>query len=952
MPGLPDVTKIGKALPNGSLWQGINIDPIPFSKEMSHYIQTEVSTMLSCGDPLTYLVGTGSSDSVRAEIKRFGIALHAYLTTPGTVMSYGFLIQGITDYKFAENLKKIRSKAIIGRSGGNHDAYPGDDFFDLPSFCIRDVGDIFNYKYWFNWKLEPAGDIEYHHIPVEIDDEPLARFTSSVRKLVKEVLKKGKVFLVPEEAISTTLSSSSCVQQHTGKRSKVWKEKENHNGFSSDPLVGYVTYVQKGPCELREAVTLTVEQSNSVRLIEKQVYYVVRNMRYSAYHAEPETFERRFKRFYDDHTAFFNRDLTKEGITKPRKLVQYMLKVLSEEIPGAPAWKYKGIYDNFYYVDTNGVKHSTKRGHGLGMANALTTLMQCAAFDAYLDTIDLDRNRIDALFFNDDSSIGADNSETLDVYTDAESDFLSSLGLLPKGTKTWNGRVAVLCERYYPEELNNKQSYKNYARCLPFSAPCILNAKSMSNLTLDPSYGEPRWDLFERLIQFFGTESGDLNEVITPYSCGGWLNIKYAGVDCSFLDYDDPHPPLFMSRGAYVGAPRLKPEFFSKEKGVYLSPVEKLYPIPELPEVLERRMLIRRPRREISALFSRNKNEAQLTRWLKKQVEERQVKWTVRSPYLSWRELITKVSETSDYDVLPPRSYISFRDNDEVSIPGSGRFESPDPVNSVRWFYQKEIPLDLRTVPWPVYDPGQAADVTSSKIAQSESKNMFLPKGHPVLQRAPYVNDRVLLRRDWKDSYKVWKIWIALTGNPTYPINPWPSGIAALHKEFEIYEAHIEKWWAWYQESDELGWKHILLMIQNPDLIDEILDEPDPIPEQINPDPGDQPGYEFDDFDQWYFSGRPWVDHPLYEVWLKGADALQTSLESITTAETLGDIRASGRNWPSTHFANEGEKTVITNLCHLVEEEHKYGFATYRFKSTDLLSGSDGAGLFDFFDEG
>jgi hypothetical protein len=584
------------------------------------------------------------------------------------------------------------------------------------------------------------------------------------------------------------------------------------------------------------------------------------------------------------------------------------------------------------------------------MANALTTLMQIAAFDSFLETIDVDSSKIDALFFNDDGSIGAEDSETIGTYQDEEADYLRTLGLIPKGTKTWNGRVCVLCERYYPDMLNSKQSYKNYARVLPFSASCILVAKGMSNLTIDPSYGEPRWDLYERLVQFFGTETGNLDEVTTPYSSGGWLNIKYAGVDCSYLDYEGGHPPEFVSQGAHVGPPRLKPLTFSKEKGLYKSPLEKQYEMPPLPEAVESRILVRKSRAEIAALFSRNTDEYRLTVWLKAELDRRKIEWFKKNPYLSWRELIEKVNERSDFDVLPPKKFIHEKDANEVSVEGSGRFESHDPILSLRWFYSSELPTIVRTVPWPVYDPGQGADVISSKIAQSESKNMFLPKGHPILNKAPFVNDRVLTNRCWKDSYKVWKIWIALYGNPSFPINPWPVGIAAVHKEFEVYETHIEKFWTWYNEIESLGFKLILTLLRNPELVDILMEPPEREEEEHIVAPSEV--YEYESFDQWYYSGTPVVDHPLYDIWVQGQRVLTTSETSTNAAEVNGDIRRQGRNWPSATFKNEGEKAVIMHFCRLIEAEHKYGFTTYHLGSHDLMEGSDEEGVFGFFDEG
>jgi len=60
------------------------------------------------------------------------------------------------------------------------------------------------------------------------------------------------------------------------------------------------------------------------------------------------------------------------------------------------------IYDSFS-LRVDGVKETFPRGHGLGMANALTTIMQCATFHYLIAEGELSGD-VSALFYNDDMS--------------------------------------------------------------------------------------------------------------------------------------------------------------------------------------------------------------------------------------------------------------------------------------------------------------------------------------------------------------------------------------------------------------------------------------------------------------------------------------------------------------------------------------------------------------------
>jgi len=319
---------------------------------------------------------------------------------------------------------------------------------------LTDLGQVFNYKYWFFWEEPETDDWKYSLIDVpSISDELIQRFEEAV-----DFVTPDTVPVIEPEVVLTSVTSSGAIAPD-GTRSKVWrlKEIEELNSFSSSPLKGHLTCVRKCAGEVREAITLSLPQSNSVKLIEKQVARICEDTLYSAYGLSPGEFDKTLSDFYNQNTHYFCRDLTKEGITKPRWILHAIFRVLKRKFPNCPAWDYTGIYSDMTYILPDGTHVETKRGHGLGMANALTTLMQCAAFQLFLwDAADDLIKRPTALFYNDDGVIASSEEDVILAYEQEEEDLLSGLGLLKKNEKSYRGQVGCLCERYSNSYLGRK----------------------------------------------------------------------------------------------------------------------------------------------------------------------------------------------------------------------------------------------------------------------------------------------------------------------------------------------------------------------------------------------------------------------------------------------------------------------------------------------------------------
>jgi hypothetical protein len=123
------------------------------------------------------------------------------------------------------------------------------------------------------------------------------------------------------------------------------------------------------------------------------------------------------------------------------------------------------------------------RGHGQGMANALTTLMQYCIYFIVKDRVELECGAFesDALFLNDDGVVYM--NDHVDEFQNADFDVCLELGLLPKPSKSFiSTGGSVFCENYYfTNKLSEKKSYYGREFNLALNAVNIVHAKQIFN---------------------------------------------------------------------------------------------------------------------------------------------------------------------------------------------------------------------------------------------------------------------------------------------------------------------------------------------------------------------------------------------------------------------------------------------------------------------------------------
>jgi hypothetical protein len=215
------------------------------------------------------------------------------------------------------------------------------------------------------------------------------------------------------------------------------------------------------------------------------------------------------------------------------------------------------------------------RGHGLGMANALTTVMQVGITltSMYYLRKDLYREiNFGLLSFNDDMVVGLEE-DLCREYAECHFNVCEGLSLKMKRRKTFFGNTFVFCEEFSNEVFNSKGAYYRGFINSIFFARNIVQAKQL--LTSVPFTHVSRLEYeMDRVIAHWGYEF-HRKEFKAPIAFGGWWTKKMNGVDLTFL-----YPPSQQDMFAYwackarygklVKIPHPRQDFLEEDMSIYI----------------------------------------------------------------------------------------------------------------------------------------------------------------------------------------------------------------------------------------------------------------------------------------------------------------------------------------------------------------------------------------------
>jgi len=759
--------------------QGYYKGAIKFTDELSFALYNCLLDAFSSDNPLFYIVPSNIVNICGNQLKEYIVRIKAYLDSPNPVQTLSFLIEGIRNPKFAELQKSIR---LMSFTYSSNLSFLSDEtlieYKDIPRFVINDIGDIFNYNYCFFWEEpEDPEDYKYGLIPIKEPTSLLeTEFKDALRRITPDL-----IYPVPIEETLLNVSGSSCAKLNSYKCSSKHFIERSKSRFKLDPngIEGIRSRIPVSPANYRDGVLLPPEKSECIRILEKQTQVICESTQWSAYYRDPEKIKELVQNLKKNFKYFIDRDITKEGITKPRFILKWILEVFKEKYPYCPAWDYSGIYNDYILHDNEEIIF-LNRGHGLGMANALTTIMQCVIFQITLERAhkrEIIVGEVGALHYNDDMTCGFTNQIDLENYWDEEADVMRDYSLIRKDKKSHRGKNFVFCEIYSDPEMNKKKSYIQSEIYSIFAAKNIYAAKLMFQSISPRLKTEDEIILRNSLISFFGIEFGSF-EVDLPFYFGGWGSAKIGRTRYDHYMINEVTFEISRAFKACIAPARRYKAYKVSSKKIYNDPINQFYgPYLKVPEEAKKKILYREMLQDVYSRLGLKKNVRELEKALDETCKNRRKIFQERiDQKLTKEEILDILKERfPEYDFVPFPGMcstepleLSSQTNFELD---ERRFSSWTPILSYLKYWNPDVIPD-NIIPdrfsFTRLKTESGSEISASDLMSKIKSKAHWPDEYKYITILPPILNKN--RGGWREPRTMCSIYTTLTGDFSFPI--------------------------------------------------------------------------------------------------------------------------------------------------------------------------------------
>jgi hypothetical protein len=364
----------------------------------------------------------------------------------------------------------------------------------------------------YPWKEPQPTDIEtYTQIPVTgVSDKIKEEFLNVVKELIKpENVTKQHLYDILAK-VSPVQKMYDHIEHKTISKAEFFKNFSSFDDlfhpFGKEGLRFLKTPVWKCPGEMRDAVTATPGLWVLISYINNIVDQSISH--------RPEWGNDIAKddmiRFFQDSEIyhFYLVDLKKSGLTIPHWIVDSIVEILiSNKMDHLDLLKYwkKGGYP-IDHVD--GRTFYPKRGYGLGMSNAIHTLLWITIFHMWKNRYKF-ANGKDILSwflsFNDDSALKIKSVQDTKMLYSAFLRIVAELGLIINEKKSVDSLYGgVFCEDFYISKFKYNHKWGMYFDTLSESLLCTNSWESQFQIGL--SFGTLRFEKEELIPQCLRSE--------------------------------------------------------------------------------------------------------------------------------------------------------------------------------------------------------------------------------------------------------------------------------------------------------------------------------------------------------------------------------------------------------------------------------------------------------------
>lgn len=443
----------------------------------------------------------------------------------------------------------------------------------FPKCRAKCIGDIYRSNFLFKW-TPPNPDIEsITQSPPTAMNLYLNKFTDKLEIYLSQ--ERMNFFKSDNDEYAGHRDNTKMCQEGPNWTTPLCKMAERR-GCSR------ITFV---PRELKESRAAAVEQSSSaarIRLIDSEVRRILSMDNRSKMESHQSTVQKELTDAIRGRTRYaggykrptfdksnvrwsYCRDFQKEGLTKNRQLLTIMLHCLHKRFPDAKAFDSPDFFNEWEY-ELNGRKIQALRGHGLGMANSLTTLMQIIIEEINKDLMEL--TPVYSGYVNDDAALVFYNKTEAETYASHDKMTCAGLGLTFKEKSTFLAPShVVLCEVYAgPYHTINDKTTFSYMT-LGILKKCI-NSAHARDMCLSMNFNNVPQYLIEDTVGYWPPLlfSGESKH---PRCAGGWFRHIRNGVDISFLNIGGGvHLDQMCESAAYVFSHFGKRETYPWRRGV------------------------------------------------------------------------------------------------------------------------------------------------------------------------------------------------------------------------------------------------------------------------------------------------------------------------------------------------------------------------------------------------
>lgn len=693
-------------------------------------------------------------EPLRSEIRRFFLSLDAYKDSPDPLIPIRDLLLGAAKKDYAVTLKRIKKKSILLSMETQMFEVPSW-YNDVPGYKFTDIGQIFNYNYLIHFEGDDEKDFLNGEIPVCFNDDILEEFRLEVRSLLPDAeIEKPDV-----TTILGKISGSSSVD-NDGKRFPAYLLREKGQGreFPTIRSPVYRSFISVSPGNERDAVISTPSDINTISYIEQCVSRILAHMRGHIHLKDCFRVSRRLNRFAKNGPYFLQRDLKKEGITKPRALLKIMLEEIDSKFPDLGLGKFTNFYESYTVIDGEAFYYMA-RGHGLGMANSLTTLMNLAVHN--LVSFECQNSdptfKGDCLALNDDFTAAFTLEEHLDLYWEEEDKIMKGLSLLRSNEKSFMSKNHfVIAERFFFNAVEvKKASYQLRTQLISLAAPNISAAKKHFSLSqMEGDLALSRFYLHE-IVSYWGYEFFP-EEVNYPLHFGGWSCSNMSGVNLTLIEMEGlPYDSRVLK--AYLAC---KTVVTTKRKGrLYRPPILSLLGQPSFPEKYNRHVL-KIPIDELNELLGRSMRYSRRVyeKYYSRLYKQRQKTYRECRPNMSFEDVVIDLIQSHPTTQFAPTESmcVDFERCNFSTIP-------------IRDFYLSEDPFLSMLAVYNEYDDAIIAEEFSINFVKKDSFSLS-SKGCVAPDRGVQIREH-LIEQFYLDVEEAYLIPESYDPNEDY-INP------------------------------------------------------------------------------------------------------------------------------------------------------------------------------------